>query len=111
MRRNLSTARRRVNETGDRPPFSIRREWGSGERKMVVCPRFRSRSSAQVELYIAEHVVLGARDLVFDERAAPGAEELAEHRPVVDVALVVSDVGVGRADVGFAAHAVFLVVL
>jgi hypothetical protein len=43
-----------------------------------------------LQLDIAQHRVAFARDLVLEQRAAPGAEELPEHRPLVDVALPVA---------------------
>ena len=43
-------------------------------------------------------------------RSAAWAEELAEHRAVVDVAPVIADVRIGGADIGIAAHAVILVI-
>src|SRR5207244_3977723 len=77
--------------TGDRPLFPpamhllFFRFEGNGGLSPV---------SANIELDVAQNRVVGARDLVFHERAASGAGELAEHRPVVYVAAVVADVGV-----------------
>src|SRR5439155_6286623 len=96
--------------TGDRPLFPravhllfVRFEGNGGLSPVLPL--------AQMKLDVAQNGVFGARDLVFHERAASGAGELAEHRPVVDVTAVVADVGVSRAYVRFAPHAVVLVVV
>src|SRR5258706_8193610 len=78
---------------------------------MSVATKTAATALAQVQLDIAQHLVALARDLVFHERPAPGAEELAEHRPVVYVAAGVADVGVRCVHVRFAPHAVVLVVV
>src|SRR5882672_2190433 len=99
--------------TRNRGQTTISFEWNE---RVNACPRGNGGLSpvlplAQVKLDIAQHFVPLARDLVFHERPAPGAEELAEHRPVVYVAAVVADVGVRGAHVRFAPHAVVLVVV
>src|SRR5436190_14616334 len=64
--------------------------------------------SAQLD--VAQQLVALARDLVLDERAAARAMELPEHRPVVDIAPPVADVGIGGGDLGVVLDAVLLVV-
>src|SRR5258706_6872442 len=78
---------------------------------MSVATKTAATALAQVQLDIAQHLVALARDLVFHERPTPGAEELAEHRPVVYVAAVVAGVGVRCVHVRFAPHAVVPVVV
>src|SRR5258705_3544527 len=79
--------------------------------RLMVSTKPRGTALAQVQLDIAQHLVALARDLVFHERPAPGAEELAEHRPVVYVAAVVADIRIRCVHVRFAPHAVVLVVV
>src|SRR5260221_9646250 len=74
--------------TRNRGQTTISFEWNE---RVDACPRGNGGLSpvlplAQVQLDITQHFVALARDLVFHERPAPGAEELAEHRPVVYLA-------------------------
>src|SRR6266568_7735723 len=91
--------------------FGPARQCGAIYQSRLVVSTKKRWLSAHIELDVAQNGVLRARDLVFHERAAPGAGELAEHRPVVYVAAVVADVGIRRAHVRFAPHAMVLVVV
>src|SRR5512135_1827712 len=68
-------------------------------------------SSFDVQFDVGEQRIVGTCDLVLDQAAAARAEELAEHRPIVDVATPVADVRVGRRDIALFHVAVLLVVL
>src|SRR5437588_9560009 len=65
---------------------------------------------AQMQLDVVQDRIVLARDFVFDQRSAARAEELPEHRVIVDVTPVIADVRVGGTDIGIAAHALLLVV-
>src|SRR5260221_5680464 len=97
--------------TRNRGQTTISFEWNE---RVDACPRGNGGLSpvlplAQVQLDIAQHLVALARDLVFHERPTPGAEELAEHRPVVYVAAVSAQVWVRCVYVRFSPHAIVLV--
>src|SRR5258708_17941149 len=86
---------------------------GGGEiyqPRLTVSTKTAATALAQVQLDIAQHFVALARDLVFHQRPAPGAEELAEHRPVVYVAAVVAPVWVRLLPVPIAPHPLVLFV-
>src|SRR5260221_7273116 len=73
--------------------FGPERQCGAIYQPRLAVSTKNRGPSANIELDVAQHRVVGARDLVLDERAAPGAGELPEHRPVVYVAAVVAEVG------------------
>src|SRR6202165_3368740 len=66
--------------------------------------------SAQMQLDVVQDRIVLARDFVFDPRSAARAEELPEHRAIVDVTPVIADVRVGGTDIGIASHASVLVI-
>src|SRR5258708_31932971 len=66
--------------------FGPARQCGAIYQSRIAVSTKKRGLSVHIELDVAQNGVLRARDLVFHERAAPGAGELAEHRPVVDVA-------------------------
>src|SRR5262245_46960680 len=70
-----------------------------------------SSLSLQLQFDVAQHRIGLAGDFVFDQRAAAGAEELPERRPIVNVASPVADVRVGGADVVLLHDAGILVVV
>src|ERR1700681_1304756 len=63
-----------------------------------------------MQLDVVQDRIVLARDFVFDQRSAARAEELPEHRAIIDVTPVIADVRVGGTDIGIAAHALLLVV-
>src|SRR5258708_206385 len=73
--------------------------------RLTVSTKTAATALAQVQFDIAQHFVALARDLVFHQRPAPGAEELAEHRPVVYVAAVGAGAGRRCGPVRIAPHA------
>src|SRR5260221_14228759 len=79
--------------------------------RLPVPTKTAATTLAQVQLDIAQHFVALARDLVFHERPAPGAEELAEHRPVVYVAAVAPAVGIRCVHARLPPHAKVVVVV
>src|SRR5258706_2866751 len=72
--------------------------------RLMVSTKTAATALAQMKLDIAQHLVALARDLVFHERPAPGAEELAEHRPVVYVAAGIAAIGGCSAPVPLSPH-------
>src|SRR6266404_3491868 len=71
---------------------------------------FKNRLSLEMQLDVVQDRIVLARDFVFDQRSAARAEELPEHRAIVDVTPVIADVRVGGTDIGIAAHALLLVI-
>src|SRR5271167_683776 len=79
--------------------------------RSVSSPCSKPSRLARAQFNVPQNRIARARNLVLDQRATAGTEELPEYGPVVDVAPVVADVRVGRADVRLVPHAVILVVI